>query len=83
MNAFIAWLKSKNVTSHSIAVTVISAAGLIMSDEQVRTLDSRRILCPPQDWHRHHWRCWHHPQILALQFAGRGSGAGEASPHLT
>lgn len=37
MNALLAWLKSKNITSHSVAVAVASAAALIMSDEQVRS----------------------------------------------
>ena len=37
MNKLLAWLRSKNVTSHSIALGVVSLAGLIMGDEQVRS----------------------------------------------
>lgn len=37
MNALMAWFKSKNITSHTIALAAISAAGLITSDEQVRS----------------------------------------------
>jgi hypothetical protein len=36
MNSFLLWIKSKNITSHSIAAVVIGAAGLIMTDETVR-----------------------------------------------
>jgi len=36
MSGSLAWLRSKNITSHSVAVAVISAATLIMGDESVR-----------------------------------------------
>jgi len=36
MAAFIAWLKSKNITTHTIAALGISAAGLITFDPQVQ-----------------------------------------------
>jgi len=35
MTAFLAWLKSKNVTSHSIALGAFALAGLITKDAQV------------------------------------------------
>jgi hypothetical protein len=31
-----AWLKSKNLTSHTVAAGAIALAGLIMADQQVR-----------------------------------------------
>jgi hypothetical protein len=36
MNALAAWLKSKNLTSHSIAAAAIAIATLISTDQQVR-----------------------------------------------
>jgi hypothetical protein len=36
MNKLIAWLKSKNVTSHTVAAISISAATLITTDQQAR-----------------------------------------------
>jgi hypothetical protein len=36
MNALVAWFKSKNITSHSIAVAIVGLASLIMTDETVR-----------------------------------------------
>jgi hypothetical protein len=36
MNALMAWLKSKNLTSHSIAAAAIALATLITTDQQVR-----------------------------------------------
>lgn len=36
MSAILAWLKDKNISSHTVAALVISAAGLIVSDQQVR-----------------------------------------------
>lgn len=37
MSKLIAFLKSKNITSHTVAALAISAATLISTDEQVRT----------------------------------------------
>ena len=36
MEALLAFFRSKNITSHTVAAAVITLAGLIMSDEQVR-----------------------------------------------
>jgi hypothetical protein len=36
-NPLVAWLKDHSITSHSIAVGLVSAATLIVSDEQVRS----------------------------------------------
>jgi hypothetical protein len=36
MNAILAWLKSKNASSHSIAAGAVVIAGIIMTDEKVR-----------------------------------------------
>jgi hypothetical protein len=36
MNSLWAWLKSKNLTSHSIAAAAIALATLITTDQQVR-----------------------------------------------
>ncbi len=33
---FLAWLKSKNISSHAIAATAVGIATLIMTDQQVR-----------------------------------------------
>lgn len=38
MNKIKAWLKSKNVTSHTIAVLALGAAGAVAKDQQVRDL---------------------------------------------
>jgi hypothetical protein len=32
----VAWLKSKNISSHTVAALLISAAGLIVGDQQIR-----------------------------------------------
>ena len=37
MSKILAWLKSKNITSHAIAAFLIAAAGLITEDQQVRS----------------------------------------------
>ena len=36
MNAILAWLKSKNISTHTIAVALIAAATIISSDQTVR-----------------------------------------------
>ena len=36
MKALLAWLRSKNITSHTVAVAAITLAGLITKDEQFR-----------------------------------------------
>jgi hypothetical protein len=36
MNSFVSWLKSKSITSHSVAAVAVSLATLIMTDETVR-----------------------------------------------
>jgi hypothetical protein len=36
-NPLVAWLKDHSITSHSVAVGLVSAATLIASDEQVRS----------------------------------------------
>lgn len=36
MNAFVAWLKSKNLTAHSIAVAAVALATLYTTDQQFR-----------------------------------------------
>ena len=37
MNAIVTWLRSRNITAHSITAASIALAGLIVSDEKVRT----------------------------------------------
>jgi hypothetical protein len=37
-NPIVAWLKDHNFSSHSIAVLIVSAAGLIVGNQQVRSL---------------------------------------------
>lgn len=34
--AFLAWLKTRNISSHTVAMAVIGMSGLIVSDQQVR-----------------------------------------------
>lgn len=38
MNQLLAWLKTKNITSHTIAAALVAIATLISTDEQARTL---------------------------------------------
>jgi hypothetical protein len=37
MNTILAWLKSRNITSHTITAFLVAAAGLIVGDQQVRS----------------------------------------------
>lgn len=37
MDKFMEWLKSKNISSHTVAAAAIAASGIIMTDEQVRS----------------------------------------------
>jgi hypothetical protein len=48
MVAFLAWLKSRNITSHTVAVALIALAGLITSDEQVRTFLLQSLSAHPK-----------------------------------
>lgn len=36
MNTILSWLKSKNITSHSIVVAIIFMAGIVVEDQSVR-----------------------------------------------
>ena len=36
MNAILAWLKSKSITSHTVAAAAVALSTLIMTDEQAR-----------------------------------------------
>ena len=36
MDNFFAWLKSKNITTHTVAVAVLAVATVISTDQQVR-----------------------------------------------
>lgn len=47
MNILLAWLKSKNVTSHTIAAAAIALATLITSDEQARDFMLKLFVAHP------------------------------------
>ena len=48
MNAIAAFLKSRNITSHSIAVVLLAAATAITADEQVRSFLLQILVAHPK-----------------------------------
>jgi hypothetical protein len=48
MNTVIAWFRSKNITSHTIAALAIAAAGLITTDQQVRDFIIQSLQAHPK-----------------------------------
>ena len=48
MNALLAWLRSKNITSHTIAAALAVIAGLIVKDEQVRDFLISSLVAHPK-----------------------------------
>jgi len=48
MNAIVAWFKSKNISSHTIAAALVSVATLIVTDEQVRSFLVQALISHPK-----------------------------------
>jgi len=47
MNTISAWFRSKNITTHTIAIVVLSVAGFIAADPQAQALITQTLAAHP------------------------------------